>query len=414
MTPPWSYRVLVRLLSPLLAGYTLWRAWKDGGMRYWWQRLGVFSLPRDQAESSSSADVQLWVHAASVGEVITVLPLIKEWQARTGDKVLITTGTPTGAAVLEKQAIDGIRHQYLPVDFPGACQRFVNQLPARTGWIVETEIWPWLYASCDRAGIALTIINGRLSSRTSTQSKGLLRSSYRRALSNVQVLARSQQDVDNFTALGTPRTHVQLIGNLKYTDAPGKVVSHSPISRDYVLAASTHDDEELQLAGLWLQRAARDDLLVIVPRHPERSSSILRELTALGAKVSLRSRNQLPAPDEQIYLADTLGELQVWYPFASACFVGGSLITRGGHNMLEPARYNCPIIVGPHTENFDDIMQLLQQSNAIQIAHTPEDVIHFLLEAAQGRADNGMMASRARQVALDSQNVLQRYLAALS
>ena len=169
MNPPWRYRVLVRLLSPLLAGYTLWRACKDGGSRYWWQRMGVFSLPRNQAVISLD-DVQLWVHAASVGEVLTVLPLVKAWQARTGEKVLFTTGTPTGAAVLEKQAIDGIRHQYLPVDFPGACQRFINQLPVRTGWIVETEIWPWLYATCDRAGIALTIINGRLSRRTSTQS----------------------------------------------------------------------------------------------------------------------------------------------------------------------------------------------------------------------------------------------------
>ena len=413
MNPPWRYRVLVRLLSPLLAGYTLWRACKDGGSRYWWQRMGVFSLPRNQAVISLD-DVQLWVHAASVGEVLTVLPLVKAWQARTGEKVLFTTGTPTGAAVLEKQAIDGIRHQYLAVDFPGACQRFINQLPVRTGWIVETEIWPWLYATCDRAGIALTIINGRLSRRTSTQSKGLLSSSYRRALSSVRVLARSQQDVDNFIALGTPPSRVELIGNLKYADIPGTVVSHSPINRQYVLAASTHDDEELQLAGLWLQLAANNDLLVIVPRHPERGPAIMRELTALGAKVSLRSDNQLPAAGEKIYLADTLGEMQAWYQFAKACFVGGSLITRGGHNMLEPARYACPVIVGPHTENFEDIMPLLLQSDGIKVAQTSDDVIRFLVEAFQDRADYAMMASRAQQVALDSQNVLQRYVAALS
>ena len=413
MNPPWRYRVLVRLLSPLLAGYTLWRACKDGGSRYWWQRMGVFSLPRNQAVISLD-DVQLWVHAASVGEVLTVLPLVKAWQARTGEKVLFTTGTPTGAAVLEKQAIDGIRHQYLPVDFPGACQRFINQLPVRTGWIVETEIWPWLYATCDRAGIALTIINGRLSRRTSTQSKGLLSSSYRRALSSVRVLARSQQDVDNFIALGTPPSRVELLGNLKYTDAPGQAASHSPLERDYVLAASTHDDEELQLAGLWLQLAANNDLLVIVPRHPERGPAIMRELTALGAKVSLRSDNQLPAAGEKIYLADTLGEMQAWYQFARACFVGGSLITRGGHNMLEPARYACPVIVGPHTENFEDIMPLLLQSDGIKVAQTSDDVIRFLVGAFQDRADYAMMASRAQQVALDSQNVLQRYVAALS
>ncbi|ASJ71480.1 3-deoxy-D-manno-octulosonic acid transferase [Granulosicoccus antarcticus] len=414
MTPPWRYRLLIRALSPLLAGYTLWRALKDGGRRYWWQRLGIYSTSLTAELSPPEQDVKLWVHAASVGEVLTVLPLIREWQQHTGDKVLLTTGTPTGAAVLAKQALPDIQHQYLPIDFPGACRRFLEQLPAGRGWIVETEIWPWLYSHCERTGVALTIINGRLSSRTSKQSDGLLASSYRRALSPVRVLARSQQDVDNFIALGTPAAQVELIGNLKYTQSTDTPVDTPLIPGRYVLAASTHADEEVQLAGSWLKQAVKDELLVIVPRHPERGSAILRDLRALGAGVSQRSAGQQPASGDQIYLADTLGELQAWYSFASACFVGGSLITRGGHNMLEPARYSCPIVVGPHTGNFDDIMQLMRNSNAIDIAQSSDEAIRFLCEAAQGQARHRDMAARALQVSEDSQNVLQRYMTALS
>lgn len=413
MNPPWRYRLLVRALSPLLAGYTAWRAIKDGGMRYWWQRLGFYRSSANR-QSMPAEGVQLWVHAASVGEVLTVLPLVRQWQEQSGDKVLLTTGTPTGAAVLASQALPDIYHQYLPLDFPGACQRFLRHLPARKGWIVETEIWPWLYACCERADIELTIINGRLSSRTSEQSDGLLGSSYRRALSQVRVLARSQQDVDNFITLGAPDNQVELIGNLKYTQSADTSVPAPLIPQSYVLAASTHADEEVQLAGSWLKQASPGELLVIAPRHPERGPTILRDLKAMGISTSQRSTGQQPSAGDLIYLADTLDELQAWYCHAVACFVGGSLIARGGHNMLEPARHSCPLVVGPHTGNFADIMQLMQQFDAVEIARNSDEVIRFLREAIQDPDHHKDMAVRALQIASDSQEVLQRYMAALA
>ncbi len=414
MNPPWRYRLLIVALSPLLLGYTAWRAVKDGGWRYWWQRLGIHRQDALPAHTTPDRET-LWVHAASVGEVITVLPLITAWKAQHPDTVfLVTTATPTGAAILMKQAIPDLRHQYLPVDFRGAGTRFLAQLPARRGWVVETEIWPWLYAHCAQQGISLTIVNGRLSDRTSTQSGGLLASSYRRALTHVRVLARSQEDADRFQALGTPASQLQLAGNLKYADYPVTTDQPAPLQVAYVLAASTHDDEELQLARAWLARPGNDSLLVIVPRHPERGRALQRELEKLGSRVSLRSAGESPQAGDRIHLADTLGEMQAWYQHAAAAFVGGSLIERGGHNMLEPARYACPTVVGPHTGNFDDIMQLMQQSAAIHVVDSADQVIDFLMEAASPTSDYRAMAQRALTLAEDSRRVLQRYLQLLN
>lgn len=411
MSPPWRYRLLVPVLSPLLLAYTAWRSVKDGGWRYWWQRLGLY---RRQADSSAETDETLWVHAASVGEVLTVLPLIKAWKTHSPSTFfLVTTGTPTGAAVLQKQAIPDLRHQYLPVDFSGASKRFVAQLPARRGWIVETEIWPWLYAHCARRDIELTIVNGRLSDRTSTQSGGLMGSSYRQALSQVRVLARSQSDADKFVTLGASAARVQVAGNLKYADSDAAVISPRPVDGDYVLAASTHDDEERQLATAWLASDS-DALLVIAPRHPERGRTLQRDLQTLGIRPSLRSAGQQPQPGERIYLADTLGEMQAWYQYATATFVGGSLIERGGHNMLEPARHACPAVVGPYTGNFDDIMQLMRESSAIHVVDSAEQAVRFLIEASDPASEYRAMGQRALTLAEDSRRVLQRYLQLLN
>lgn len=402
MNPPWRYRILVRLLTPLLIGYTVWRAVKDGGIRYLSERLGIYSKPFTRPN--------LWIHAASVGEVFTVLPLLRKWLIKNPQaRVVFTTGTPTGALVLQQQGLQQVQHRYLPVDFPGACRRFVRQLDAATGWIVETEIWPWLYAQCHRNNTALILINGRLSARTSNQAIGLLASSYRRALRDVTVLARSKTDHDNFVRLGADPDKVQTVGNLKYT-ASADPDNYSPLLPvPYVLAASTHDNEEQQIARAWHAGKTEHSLLVIVPRHPERGVRIMQQLTELGLQVSQRSLSQSPAPEHSVYLADTLGEMQAWYAHARAAFVGGSLIARGGHNVLEPARYACPTVVGPHTSNFDDIVEVMHTDNALTVAQNADEVVEFLSKGAQQEPSVTAMGKRAQLIADKSRQVLTTY-----
>ena len=400
---------MIRLLSPFLLGYTAWRAYKDGGKRYLTERLGVYS-----AYNPETNKPQLWIHAASVGEVLTVLPLLRAIH----EPLLITTMSPTGAAVLLQQSLSNVRHVYLPVDFPGACRRFFQYTEIKRGWIVETEVWPWLYAHARNENVALTIINGRLSNKTSKQSKGILAGTYRRALQGVRVLTRSQEDTKKFIALGADS--VETVGNLKYagSDLAGTDKQAQTLSaRPYVLAASTHEDEEYQLAKAWHKVLADEHprpLLVIVPRHPERGNSICKQLTSLGIRCSMRSLHEIIPSDTQVYIGDTLGEMQAWYTHAIACFVGGSLIERGGHNVLEPARLGCPIVVGRHTFNFDDIVKPMQEQKALQVADDAQDVVEFLRGVAAQPHAYVPMSEKARNQATLSVGILGKYLQLLS
>lgn len=406
--PAWRYRLILRALSPLLLVYTVWKTVKGGGSRYLCERLGFYFATLPQAPSNNQ---KLWVHAASVGEVTTVLPLVKLWLA-TVDKgqVVFTTGTPTGYEILQKQNITGITHHYLPIDFPGACRRFFNQANIAQGWIVETEIWPWLYSCCHQRDIKLTIINGRLSEKTSNQSTKFLACSYQRAIANVQVLARTAEDAQRFIALGAKDDHVTIGGDLKYATGIARTKAQPYIKQAFVLAASTHANEERELANAWRLSTSENVLLVIAPRHPERGSSVYNDLADSGFKAALRSVDQVPGDDTDIFVVDTLGELSVLYRHALGTFVGGSLIERGGHNIIEPAQFACPTVVGPHTFNFTDMVERLKNNNAIEIAESASAVVDFLNRA--GTQNNAIqeMGIRAQAIAdADRQATLQRY-----
>ncbi len=402
-----------------MALYTLLRARKDGGRSYLYERFGLY--PQSHPNSISTDGV-IWIHAASVGEVFTVLPLIKA----VNTKLLVTTTTPTGAKVLSDKRLAHVEHCYLPVDLPGACQRFFKHHAIREGWIVETEIWPWLYACANQNDAGLTIINGRLSPKTSSQANGLLATTFRRALQGVAVLARSEDDATRFVNLGASHSLVSVTGNLKYAHPDAGQSDEKPavlINRPYVLAASTHDDEEQQLAVAWSSRPtdsaqaveARDDpLLVIVPRHAERGATIQKQLAGMGIQAALRSSNETVNSGCSIYIADTLGELQAWYSYALACFVGGSLIERGGHNILEPARLGCPVAVGPHTSNFADVIDTFSKNDALVILDDAAQVIEFMHNAITDQNTLQAMAQRARLHAQKSEAVLTVYLEALT
>ena len=406
--PPWRYRILLRLLSPILLGYTLWKTAKGGGFRYLKERLGFYNAKPTATHTSQNS---LWVHAASVGEVITVLPLVKSWLRSVEDgHVLLTTGTPTGHQILLKQAIAGITHQYLPIDFSNACNRFLSQANISQAWIVETEIWPWLYSQCKRRNINLTIINGRLSNKTSKQTTGILASSYQGALQNIRVLARTSEDAKRFIALGASADNVTIAGDLKY--ATGNLTSDAKpfISQPYVLAASTHADEELRIAEAWRELNKGSTLLVIAPRHPERGIVVYQELIKKGFSVALRSADEIPQTACDIFIVDTLGELPILYQYAMGTFVGGSLIERGGHNLIEPAQFACPTVVGPHTFNFSDIVARLHKNSALHICHTAAEVASFLVAASNDSPELKNMGKRAQaSIEADRLTTLETY-----
>jgi 3-deoxy-D-manno-octulosonic-acid transferase len=406
--PPWRYRILLRVVSPILFGYTLWKTFKGGGSRYLRERLGFYYVAIPERQTNSQL---LWVHAASVGEVITVLPLVRSWLATVENRqVLFTTGTPTGYEVLDNQDIPGITHQYLPIDFPGACRRFFSQANISQGWIVETEIWPWLYSRCHQAGVKLTIINGRLSDKTSKQSTGFLASSYHRAICNIRILARTSEDAKRFISLGAKADNVTIAGDLKYATSSALSDIEPFIKHPFVLAASTHADEELRIADAWRLIENNNVLMVIAPRHPERGIIVYNDLVKKGFRVALRSIDQSPSATHEIFIVDTLGELPLLYQYALAAFVGGSLIERGGHNVIEPAQFACPTVVGLHTLNFSDMVARLENNDAIKVARSATEVVDFLARASEGSSAHKDMGKRAQAVAnADRQDTLESY-----
>ncbi|MFK7859891.1 MAG: 3-deoxy-D-manno-octulosonic acid transferase [Granulosicoccus sp.] len=376
-------------------------------MLYLKQRLGLYAA----SQPSESSSATIWIHAASVGEVFTVLPLLKA----VSQPLLVTTTTPTGAAVLQQQSLTHVQHRYLPVDFSGACHRFFRSANIREAWIVETEIWPWLYAKAKSSDIPISIVNARLSEKTSAKADSLLATTFEKALSNVRVLARSKSDAEKFAELGASRQSITVVGNLKYANPTPDEKNDQRrrlMERPYLLAASTHDDEELQLSIEWSKqhRKGPETVLVIVPRHPERGATIQKQLTTRGIRAPLRSRNEPVHTNDSVYIADTLGELQAWYSYAMAAFIGGSLIERGGHNMLEAARLGCPMVTGQHTFNFEDIVQTLTEHEALVIADNAQQVMVFFNRVMDDRQSYLAMAARARSQAQISESVLDNYL----
>ena len=402
------YRLLTSLLYPAFFIYTLKLAIKFKSLSYFKQRLG-FSYPKQ-------AHQPIWIHCASVGEVNTFMPLLEVLIEKLPQQTfIVTTNTVTGAYMLKKHKPANTQHAYLPVENRHAINRFLNATKPRLALIMETEIWPLLYQLINNKGISLSIINARLSVKT-INTNNWIKTQYRHALKCVDaVFARSEQDLKLFKELGDISEKSQSLGNLKFsqTNQLKTVDLNNFTQREYLLAASTHNDEELQLAKLWQQSDLQKTLLVIAPRHPHRSTDILKQLESLQLNISTRSKGNAITNKTDIYLADTLGELPAFMQQAKIVFMGGSLIPHGGQNLLEAARLSKAIIVGPHMHNFQNEVELFKQHHAcIQVQNVNElgSVIHSLLIDDNQRSS---LEACARQLMDKQANVVGVYVGKL-
>ncbi|MBR0654192.1 3-deoxy-D-manno-octulosonic acid transferase [Plastoroseomonas arctica] len=316
----------------------------------------------------------LWLHAASVGETLSVLPLLPRLlEARPALHILMTTGTVTAATLLAQrlppEIAARVRHRFVPLDVPAWVARFLDGWRPDAAAFVESEFWPNLLAAAASRHIPLALLNARISSRSArrwAKLPDLARETLQRF---AMILAQSDADAARFTALGA--TAVTAPGNLKYAalplpadDATLAELRAATAGRPILLAASTHPGEEAIIAEAHtLLRARFPDLLtILVPRHPERGAAIATSL----ALPTRRSTGGLPTPETGLYIADTLGELGLFYRLADLALIGGSLIPHGGQNPLEPARLACPILTGPHMDNFAAITDQLSEAHAIR------------------------------------------------
>ncbi|MFC0337721.1 3-deoxy-D-manno-octulosonic-acid transferase [Kushneria avicenniae] len=316
----------------------------------------------------------LWVHAASVGEVVTARPLIRSLiDDYPEHRVIVTTMTATGARQVQTLFGDLVTHHFVALDFPGATRRFVQRLDPEITIIVETEIWPNLIHACAMAGIPVAIVNARITSRGFARYQRfskLMGEAIRRL---AWVGAKSAEDAKRFRALGVSARRLNVTGALKYDlHVDDSVFERGEALRDMIgdrpvwVAGSTHEGEESQLLAAHERFLARfpDALLILVPRHPQRFDEVFELCAREGMTVARRSEGEPAGPGTQVYLGDTMGELMTFYAAGDIAFVGGSLVDIGGHNLLEPAALGLPVVSGPSLSSLGDVVTTLDEAGA--------------------------------------------------
>jgi 3-deoxy-D-manno-octulosonic-acid transferase len=416
MTTPLSlhaYRLLTAIGAPLAGPFLAMRLrrGKEDPKRVG-ERRGRPGLSRPSGRL-------VWLHGASIGEAVSLLPFV-ERITRTGISALVTTGTVTSAALLSKRLPAGALHQYVPLDSPFFLRRFLAHWRPDAALFAESELWPNMIVELKRAGAPLAMINGRISERSFNRWQKLP-GFIGALLSHFDLcLARSEGDAERLMALGAPR--VLIAGDIKF-DSPALPVDRRELAelsglasgRQIWIAASTHAGEELIAAEAHkrLIEVFPDALTLIAPRHPERGDEILHELKTQGFVCALRSRGGRPGPGTAIYICDTIGELGLFYRLAGVVFVGKSFAGGGGQNPIEPARLASAILHGPMVGNFRDVYAALDEAGgALEIAR-PQDLGNSLIALFANAARLRAMARAAGDTVERRAGAVERSMRAL-
>ncbi len=409
------YSAALYLLMPAVVLRLLWRSRAHPGYRRGLpERFGF--APRLQGRPA-------WFHCVSVGETLAAVALIQEYRRRHPDTpVLVTTMTPTGSDRVRAAFGTDVHHVYLPYDLPGAVARFLDRAQPRVGVLMETELWPNLLAAARRRGIPMALLNARLSARSArgyARVAGLLRP----ALDALDLVgAQTRADARRFACLGLAPGRLRVLGSIKFDQqVPPELVARGRQLRRALgperplwIAASTHAGEEQ--AALEAHRRLRETLpragLLLVPRHPERFEAVAELCARQGFPPARRSSGAAPGP-VAVYLGDTMGELPLMLAAADVAFVGGSLVPRGGHNLLEPAALGLPVLTGPHTFNFHAIHRLLERGGGCRMVDSAEALAAALESLIRDPAKSRRMGEAARQVVARHQGARDRMLEAL-
>lgn len=370
------YSLFFYLLTPFLILRLLWKEWRHPrsyGLRME-ERFGLNHRP--------IGPFDVWIHAVSVGEVMASAPLIEKLLAK-GRRILLTTMTPTGssqALVLFKGQVE---HQYIPYDYPWALKRFFKRTLPKLAIIMETEIWPNLIHYTRAYDIPLVLANARVSDKAFKQYYPW-RFFFKSLLASYSlIIAQSKEDASRLKALGAPQQNLRVLGNMKFDIILPRqdkakflyLKQQWGIERPVFIAASTHEDEELQLFKRFeaLKATIPKLLLLVVPRHPARFKRVYEQSKALGLHTALRSQEQHISTAVEVVVVDSLGELVDFYAVSDYAFVGGSLVPVGGHNVLEPIALGVPVLTGPYMQNSKAIChQLVAAGGLKQVADVDE------------------------------------------
>ncbi|MGP2492337.1 lipid IV(A) 3-deoxy-D-manno-octulosonic acid transferase [Mesorhizobium sp. PUT5] len=407
------YRFAGAAAYPLIGPYVAWRVsrGKEDRSRTR-ERYGVAGRPRPPGPL-------IWVHAASVGETIAVVPLVESILAY-GVNIVLTTGTVTSAKVAEERLSDRIIHQYVPLDLKPAVSRFLDHWQPDLAIIAESEIWPMTILELGARRVPQVLVNGRLSDRSFSSWKkrpGVAAALFENL---AHVVAQSEVDGERFRALGA--RPVTVSGNLKGDTVPPPadelalgVLRRQIGARPTWAAVSTHEGEEDIAANVHLALRARHPglLTIVVPRHPDRADALAEQFAAMGLHVARRSSGDPVEPGIDILLGDTIGEMGLYLRLTEIAFVGRSLTSQGGQNPLEPAMLDTAVLAGRNVQNFREAYQKLLDSGGAKLVRDSNmlaGAVNFLLTNEAAR--RGMMAAGAATVA-EMRGALARTLKSL-
>jgi 3-deoxy-D-manno-octulosonic-acid transferase len=386
-------QLLYPAVSPMLASRE--RRGKEDALRIG-ERKGIASLARPDG-------VLVWMHGASVGEVISLLP-VAEYIMASGAHVLMTSGTVTSAEVAARRLPKGAIHHYVPLDLPVYVERFLAHWKPDIGLFAESELWPNLIHTAHRRGTHLVLVNARMSERSFRRWKRLP-SFITALLSRFELaLAQTEADAERLRQLGAPR--VQAIGNLKYDVLPppadaGKLKALKALvaGRPVFIAASTHPGEEALIAEALKQAKALIPrlLTVLIPRHPERGEEVAKDIFRAGLSVCRRSEGAMPDAHTDVYVADTIGELGYFYRLGNLSYMGGSLVEKGGQNPIEPAKLGNAILHGPHVKNFTQVFDTITQAGGARIVSDSSALAAALVALLNNPSERKSMGAQAKR-----------------
>lgn len=408
MTALYIYRLLTLLATPFVYLFLLKRKMlgKEHSQRMP-ERFGKAGFPRPQGGL-------VWLHAASVGEAHSIVPLIKLIIEQFPQaSVLLTTGTVTSAQLMDAKLPERAYHQFVPVDTWPAVTRFLRHWQPDVAIWTESEIWPNLILMTHAQRCPMALLNARMSLKSYhlwTRFPDIIRPLVR---AFDLVCPQSEDDAERYTTFGA--RNLQMLGNLKHDVPPLPADSKEMATllaqlgdRSVWVASSTHNGEETLIAEAHskLQADHPSLLTIIAPRHANRGGKIANELAERGLQVALRSRGDEISEHTDIYIADTMGELGLFYRIAGIVFIGGSLVPHGGQNPLEPARLDCALLTGPHTDNFTAICSELEGRKALLRVQNVSELVAQIGILLRDHSKQEEFAHTALKLAQDKQGVL--------
>lgn len=409
------YVVITYLLVPLVLLHLLWKGF--GNSAYWRRIPERFGFYREGAPRGV-----IWVHAVSVGEVQAAAALVRELLQRHPDRrLLVTTTTPTGSDRVRALFGSAVEHCYAPFDLGWSVAQFFRRYEPCAAIIMETEIWPNLFRQCGARRVPLVLASARLSPQSIGRYRMLV-SLFKETLSHgIVIAAQTPADAERFLSLGAGHERTHVTGNIKFDfELPAGVreqgaelrAAHAA-GRPVWVAASTHAGEEEIVLAAHRQVLARepDALLILVPRHPERFDGIAGLVERSGFSAVRRSSGALCTSATQVLVGDTMGELMVFYAAADIALVAGSLAKIGGHNLLEPAALELPIITGPHTYNAQDIAELLHAEGVATVVHDADELAAAVLRLLAAPAERQRQGELAARLIANSRGALDKLLA---